>query len=82
METGKILPVKGESMNTESLGGDLRARRRDLKLSQRDAADLAGVSERFVRLVESGKATVRLDKLSALLEALGLELRAHVRSAS
>ncbi len=62
-----------------SLGDDVRARRRALGLSQPDAADLAGVSERFVRLVEGGKESVRLDKLTALLDALGLELRAGVR---
>lgn len=61
------------------LGADVRARRRELGLSQTGAAELAGVSERFVRLVESGKQTVRLDKLVALLDALGLELRATVR---
>lgn len=61
------------------LGDALRARRRDLDLTQQDAADLAGVSERFVRLAESGKPSVRLDKLVDLLDALGLELRAHLR---
>lgn len=61
------------------LGVEVRARRRELGLSQADAAELAGVSERFVRLVESGKQSVRLDKLTALLDVLGLELRATVR---
>ncbi len=63
----------------DGLAHDVRQRRRALRLTQGDAADLAGVSERFVRLVESGKNSVRLDKLSSLLEALGLELRAAVR---
>lgn len=63
----------------EGMGADVRARRRDLGLTQQAAADLAGVSERFVRQVETGKKTVRLDKLTDLLEALGLELRAQVR---
>ncbi|QLQ15693.1 MAG: type II toxin-antitoxin system Y4mF family antitoxin [Micropruina sp.] len=63
----------------ESLAKDVRERRRALRLTQVDAADLAGVSERFVRLVESGKNSIRLDKLGALLDALGLELRAAVR---
>lgn len=59
---------------------DVRQRRKELGLSQVDVADLAGVSERFVRLVEGGKDSVRLDKLVALLDALGLELHAKVRS--
>lgn len=62
-----------------TLAQDVRRRRRELGLTQVDAAELAGVSERFVRLVEGGKDSVRLDKLEALLETLGLELRAGVR---
>lgn len=62
-----------------SLADDVRLRRKELGLTQVDAADLAGVSERFVRLVEAGKDSVRLDKLEALLGVLGLELRATLR---
>lgn len=65
--------------DTDPLGASVRRRRRSLGLTQADAADLAGVSERFVRDVESAKPTVRLDKLRLLLTALGLELRAEVR---
>lgn len=49
-------------------------RRRALGLRQEDLADLAGVSVRFVQFVESGKASVRLDKLTAVLDVLGLRL--------
>lgn len=62
------------------LGLDLRVRRRELALTQRDLADLAGTSERFIRSLEQGKASVRLDKLTPVLIALGLELRAELRS--
>lgn len=62
-----------------SLGEQVRRRRVELGLLQAEAAELAGVSERFVRAVEHDKATVRLDKLRPLLEVLGLELRAQVR---
>ena len=54
-------------------------RRRTLGLTQLDAADMAGVSERFVRDVEAGKRSVRLDKAEALLAALGLRLTATVQ---
>ena len=47
---------------------------RPLSLSQSDLADLAGVSERFVRFVEQGKTTVQLEPLLAVLGTLGLEL--------
>ena len=61
------------------LGQDVRARRRSLGLGQMELAELADVSERFVRSLEQNKATVRLDKLTAVLDALGLELRAEPR---
>ena len=62
-----------------SLGQDVRARRRSLGLGQIELAELADVSERFVRSLEQDKATVRLDKLTAVLDVLGLELRAEPR---
>ena len=62
-----------------TLGEDVRARRRDLRLLQIDVADMGGVSERFVRELEHDKSTLRLDKVNAVLDVLGLELRAHVR---
>lgn len=49
-------------------------RRRELGLRQVDLAELAGVSERFVRLLESGKPSVRLDKVDPVLKVLGLRL--------
>lgn len=50
------------------------AHRRELGLRQVDLAELAGVSERFIRLLESGKTSVRLDKVTPVLEVLGLRL--------
>ena len=58
------------------LASDVRTRRVALGLRQKDLAELAGTSERFIREVEHGKSTLRLDKLVAVLTALGLELRA------
>lgn len=66
----------------DGLAADVRRRRRALGLRQQDLADLAGTSVRFVGSVEMGKQTVRLDKLIAVLEALGLELRAELRQAT
>jgi HTH-type transcriptional regulator / antitoxin HipB len=52
----------------------LRGRRRHLGLRQSELADLAGVSERFVYALENGKRTVQLDRVLAVLAALGLHL--------
>lgn len=64
----------------EALGAEVRARRTLLKLNQQDVADMAGVSERFVRFVEQGKPSIQLDSLLAVLETLGLELKLGTRS--
>jgi HTH-type transcriptional regulator / antitoxin HipB len=52
----------------------LRARRKALRLTQVELSRLAGTGPDFVYDVEVGKTTLRLDKVLALLEVLGLEL--------
>jgi y4mF family transcriptional regulator len=64
----------------DSLGEEVRSRRRKLGLSQEELADLAGVSPSFVRFVEHDKSSVRLDKLRAVLNVLGLEVTIKVKS--
>jgi y4mF family transcriptional regulator len=66
-------------MKMSELARDVRARRKDLGLTQPELADLAGCSPRFVRALEAGKATVQLDKLLAVLDVLGLELEVRRR---
>lgn len=58
----------------------VRDRRKALRLTQDDLADLAGCSPRFVRALEAGKTTVRLDKLIDVFDVVGLELEVSVRS--
>ena len=55
----------------------VRSRRQQLRLRQDEVADLAGVSERFVYALENGKQSVQLDKVAAVLFALGLHLELH-----
>ena len=62
------------------LATEVRARRGQLGLTQQDLADMAGVSERFVRFVEQGKPSIQLDSLLAVLDTLGLELRLTTRT--
>ena len=62
------------------LAAEVRARRASLRLTQRDLADMAGVSERFVRFVEQGKPSIQLDSLVAVLGTLGLELQVTGRA--
>jgi HTH-type transcriptional regulator / antitoxin HipB len=63
--------------STATLASEVRARRVQLQLRQQELADLAGVSERFVYALENGKPTVQLDKVLAVLNALGLHLEVH-----
>ncbi|MFT6108849.1 MAG: y4mF family transcriptional regulator [Planctomycetota bacterium] len=58
----------------QSLSITLRERRAALNLNQVDVAELAGCSTRFVHAAEAGKTTLRLDKLLAVLDVLGLDL--------
>jgi len=61
------------------LAMQIRDRRKALGLSQLEVAELADCSPRFLRALETGKRTVRLDKLLGVLDALGLTCRIDVR---
>jgi y4mF family transcriptional regulator len=56
---------------SESLVQFLKAKRRGLGLTQRDLADRAGVGLRFIRDLEQGKSTLRLDKVNQVLALFG-----------
>jgi y4mF family transcriptional regulator len=49
-------------------------RRKALKLTQTQLADKAGVGLRFVRELERGKPTLRMDKVNEVLRFFGSEL--------
>jgi HTH-type transcriptional regulator/antitoxin HipB len=63
-----------------TLGEEVRLRRRELRLGQEEVADLAGVSPSFVRFVEHDKPSLRLDKVRAVLDVLGLEVTVGPKS--
>lgn len=52
----------------------LKLKRRELALTQRDLAQKAGVGLRFVRDMEQGKKTLRLDKVNQVLALFGYEM--------
>ena len=66
-------------MTPGEIGAALKAKRKEYQLRQEEVAEFAQVSERVVREVEKGKATVRLDKLMDVLAVVGLELVATQR---
>jgi len=57
-----------------ALGTAIRSRRREQSLRIDDAAALSGVSVDLLSRLENGKGSVRLDKLLAVLDGLGLAL--------
>ena len=52
----------------------IKERRKQLKLTQPELADRAGVGLRFVRELEQGKQTVQMDKVNQVLALFGSEL--------
>ena len=54
----------------------VRQQRKLHKLTQRDLADRAGVGIRFIRELEAGKPTLRMDKVNVVLDMFGHHLGA------
>ena len=59
----------------DQLGTAIRARRRELEVTQKDLALTCGTGLRFIIDLEKGKPTCQIGKVLAVLQALGLELR-------
>ena len=57
-----------------SLRSFIKQKRKELKLTQEDLALNAGVGLRFVRDLEQGKKTLRLDKVNDVLALFGKEV--------
>lgn len=64
--------MKTELTNASQLAEIVRRERKRQKVSQIRLSQLADVGTRFVRDLEDGKETVRLDKVLAVLETLGI----------
>ena len=54
----------------------IKDRRKSVKLTQPELARKAGVGLRFVRELEQGKQTLRMDKVNQVLQLFGFELGA------
>lgn len=60
--------------DVEELGRRIRAARKEAGLTQKDLADLAGISERTVRALETGTGNPALAAVVAAANVLGLHL--------
>lgn len=63
-----------KGIDMESLQQFVKQKRKELKLTQEDLALNAGVGLRFVRDLEQGKQTLRLDKVNDVLALFGKEV--------
>lgn len=62
---------RGPSAILERIAGRVRGRRQDLSLTLRELGANAGVSERFLVLLEGGRANVSVTRLDDIARALG-----------
>lgn len=61
-------------MEHQKLAQFVALRRKALKLTQPELASKAGVGLRFLRELEAGKPTLRMDKVNDVLRLFGCEL--------
>ena len=61
-------------MNSLAINIQIKVLRKKLGLTQVNFAKRAGLGLRFLRELEQGKTTVRLDKLNQVLDFLGMHL--------
>lgn len=67
-------------LSPTDIGQAIRATRKALGLTQPELAGAAGVGLRFLVELERGKPTVQLNRVLAVLQALGLDLRIAPRT--
>lgn len=65
-------------MTKIEIGKIIRDRRKFLKITQKDLAEIAGLSLRNFVDIENGKANPTLDALQKILDALGLQITVKV----
>jgi len=60
--------------NTSLITQFIKEKRKNLKITQEELAFKAGVGLRFVRELEQGKTTLKLDKVNQVLDLFGSEV--------
>lgn len=66
-------------MDVEGIGAFVRAKRKELRLTQLEVAELAKVSDRFLRELEHAKPSAEIGKVIDVLAVLGFDLEPVVR---
>lgn len=81
MDSKRRLSPGGSVRSARDLGECVRAKRRQLRATQAEVADLAGVGVRFLSELERGKESAEIGKVLQVLRALGLDVAVRSRSA-
>ena len=66
-------------MSDSRIGEAIKKRRKSLKITQPDLADLAKISVNTLYKIERGEGNPTLDVLGKIAEVLGLELKLEVK---
>jgi len=61
-------------MKQSSLSKFVRFKRKSLKMTQKEMSEKSGVGIRFIRELERGKQTLKMDKVNQVLDLFGYEL--------
>ena len=67
-------------MLTKKLGRAIRARRKELRLSQNDLKDYSGVHNVTISLIENGKYNPSINELEKIIAPLGLEIVLKIKN--
>jgi transcriptional regulator with XRE-family HTH domain len=67
-------------MNNDKIGEIIQKRRGYLKLTQKDVAEMAGITFKSISEIELGIRNPTLSMLNKILEVLGLTLSIHLRT--
>ncbi len=67
-------------MNNQQIGKIIQERRGYLNLTQKDVAEMAGITFKSISEIELGLRNPSLNTLKSILDVLGLELTVQVKS--
>lgn len=67
-------------MNNQKIGKIIQERRDYLNLTQKDVAEMAGITFKSISEIELGLRNPTLNTLKGVLDVLGLELKIQIKS--
>ena len=74
-----ILPPNHIIMTNSEIGEQIRERRKVLRVTQPDLAEMAGISINTIYKIERGQANPTVQILNKIAEILGMEVKLEVK---